>query len=164
MSQNGQTTRIETVHSRMRRLLAEAPVNEELKLLFAAHMHAVSNMASMIALKRGFDPELAAIAGAMHDIASFKTGNFELHGERGAVMARELLWELAVTSKDETDQICQAIYNHNYKERVDSPFDEILKDADVWQHCFYDSAMPPAPKEALRFQNLLKEFEIFNLR
>ena len=144
----------------MRRILAETPCDDQLRLLFATHMHAVSNAASMLALRRGFDPELAAIAGALHDIASFKTGSFELHGERGAVMARELLWELGVTTAEETERICRAIHNHNYKERVDEPFDELLKDADVWQHCFADVGRPPEEKERARFAALCAELDL----
>ena len=43
---------------------------------------------------------------------------------------------------------------------IHSAFDEILKDADVLQHCLYNPLFPMMEHEKCRFQNLLSEFGI----
>ncbi|MBE5917857.1 MAG: hypothetical protein E7273_13580 [Pseudobutyrivibrio ruminis] len=40
---------------------------------------------------------------------------------------------------------------------VDSPMDELLKDADVIDHCFKDSSKPVKDKEQQRYEALCKE-------
>ena len=52
------------------------------------HLYGVSLAATMIAKKRGLDPELAAMAAMMHDLAAYKSGSYDDHAHRGA----ELDW------------------------------------------------------------------------
>lgn len=47
---------------------------------------------------------------------------------------RAMLNEMAITSDEETEIICSAVYNHSDKNKIGSPFDEIIKDADVLHH------------------------------
>lgn len=54
-------------------------------------------------------------------------------------------------------QLCSAIYHHDDKLVIDSPMDELLKDADVIDHCFKDSSKPIKEKEQKRYENLCKE-------
>ena len=72
-------------------------------------------------------------------------------------MARRILDDLAITTSEETDIICSAIYHHDDKLVIDSPMDELLKDADVIDHCFKDSSKPIKEKEQKRYENLCKE-------
>ena len=48
------------------------------------HLYGVSLAATMIAKKRGLDPELAAMAAMMHDLAAYKSGSYDDHAHRGA--------------------------------------------------------------------------------
>lgn len=114
----------------------------------------------MIALKRNQDIELATMAGMLHDLHSYKAMNTENHAEHGAVLARQILEDLSLTTSNETDLICSAIRNHSSKATVHSAFDEVLKDADVLQHCLYNPLFPVMEHEKGRFQNLLTEFGI----
>ncbi|PHU34636.1 metal-dependent phosphohydrolase [Pseudobutyrivibrio ruminis] len=75
----------------------------------------------------------------------------------GADLARDVLGKLNITTEEETDTICSAIYHHDDKLVVDSPMDELLKDADVIDHCFKDSLKPVKEKEQVRYANLCKE-------
>ena len=43
------------------------------------HLYGVSLAATMIAKKRGMDPELAAMAAMMHDLAAYKSGSYDDH-------------------------------------------------------------------------------------
>lgn len=124
------------------------------------HLYGVSQACAIIALKRNQDVELATMAGMLHDLHSYKTMNTENHAEHGAVLARQILEKLSLTTDSETDLICSAIRNHSSKATIHSAFDEILKDADVLQHCLYNPLFPVMEHEKYRFQNLLSEFGI----
>ena len=63
-----------------------------------------------------------------------------------------------MTTEAETAQICQAIARHDDKDRVDTPFDELLKDADVMDHTLHDVTKEIKAKEQTRFASLCKEF------
>ena len=102
------------------------------------HLYGVSLAATMIAKKRGMDPEIAAMAAMMHDLAAYKSGSYDDHAHNGAELARGILAELALTDEQETEMICSAIYHHDDKLIVDGPMDEVLKDADVIHHCMND--------------------------
>ena len=125
-----------------------------------SHMNSVSQFCALIALKRGENVELATMAGLLHDFYTFKTLDAENHAEKGAVLAREVLNELKVTTDDEVNLICSAIHNHSFKGSTHSTFDEVLIDADVLQHCLYNFTMPIAEWEKSRFKNLTKEFNL----
>ena len=122
------------------------------------HLNGVALGATMLAKKRGYDPELAAMAGILHDLHAYKTGSYDDHAHKGAELAREILEELALTNSEETDMICSAIYHHDDKLVVDSPFDELLKDADVISHTLNDPTKDIKEKEKARYESICKEF------
>ena len=123
-----------------------------------AHLYGVSLAATMIARKRGFNPELASMAAMLHDLHAYKTGSYDDHAHKGADLARKVLDELKLTDVAETDMICSAIYHHDDKLVVDGPMDEVLKDADVIHHCMNDLSKPVKEKEQARFDKLCVEF------
>lgn len=123
-----------------------------------AHLYGVSLAATMIAKKRGLDPELASMAAMLHDLHAYKTGSYDDHAHKGADLAREILEELKLTDEAETEIICSAIYHHDDKLITDAPMDEVLKDADVIHHCMNDLSKAIKEKEQARFDSLCKEF------
>lgn len=125
-----------------------------------AHLYGVSLAATMIAKKRGLDPEIASMAAMLHDLHAYKSGSYDDHAHKGADLAREILGGLKLTEETETDIICSAIYHHDDKLVTDSPMDEVLKDADVIDHCLKDSSKPVKEKEQARFDKLCAEFGI----
>ena len=124
------------------------------------HLYGVSQFCAMIAMKRGECSDLATMAGMLHDLHSYKTMNTGKHAHYGAELARSILTELDLTTDQETDRICSAIYNHSDKDRIDSALDEILKDADVLQHSLYNTSFEVKANERARYESLLKEFGI----
>ncbi len=122
------------------------------------HLYGVSLAATMIARKRGLDPELASMAAMLHDLYAYESGSYDDHAHKGADLARRILGELGFTSDEETEQICSAIYHHDDKLVVDSPMDEVLKDADVIHHCMNDLSKAIKEKEQARYDSLCKEF------
>jgi len=57
------------------------------------HMYSCSQLAKILAQKRGFDIEIAGIAGATHDLAIIETGRFENHGPLGGPIVRDFLFD-----------------------------------------------------------------------
>ena len=126
--------------------------------LAIVHLYGVSLAATMIAKKRGLDPEIASMAAMLHDLHAYKTGSYDEHEHKGADLAREVLGELKLTDDAETEEICSAIYHHSDKLAMDDPMDEVLKDADVIHHCMNDLSKPVKEKEQARFDKLCAEF------
>ena len=122
------------------------------------HLYGVSLAATMIAKKRGLDPEIASMAAMLHDLHAYKTGSYDDHAHKGADLAREILGVLNMTDDTETETISSAIYHHDDKLVEDSPMDEVLKDADVIHHCMNDISKPVKEKELARFEKLCTEF------
>lgn len=122
------------------------------------HLYGVSLAATMLAKKRGMDPEMAAMAAMLHDLHAYKAGSYEDHAHKGAELAREILRELDLTNSEETEAICSAIYHHDDKLSVDGPMDELLKDADVIHHTLNDPAKPIKEKEQARYDRIMDEF------
>ena len=122
-----------------------------------AHSFGVSLAAVLLAKKRGLDPECAAIAGLLHDLYAYQAQDYEDHAHRGAELARKILDELRVTSSEETDLICDAIYTHDDLDRTDAPFQELLKDADFIQNKMTNPNTVIAPEYMARYERLSKE-------
>ena len=104
--------------------------------------------------------ELAAIAGLLHDIYAYKTGARADHAHQGAVLAKEIMQETGLFSEEEMETVAGAIHHHSDKDTVDSPFDEVLKDADALQHFLIMLLAEPAPHEAARVSKLKEELGI----
>ena len=105
------------------------------------HMHAVSQFAAMLAVKRGLNPEIAIMAGLLHDIHTLLEDDPKDHASLGAVKAGEILTELNIASGEEVSMICNAIKNHSAKGTAHSGYSQTLKDADVLCHYFYNPSL-----------------------
>lgn len=121
------------------------------------HLYGVSLAATILAKKRGLDPEIASMAGMLHDLYAYESGSYDDHAHKGAELAKEILEKLGLTDEAETEMICSAIYHHDDKLVTDGPMDELLKDADVISHCLNDPAKKIKEKEQVRYDNLTKE-------
>ena len=123
-----------------------------------AHLHGVSLAAVIIAKKRNQNAELAAMAGLLHDLYAYKSGSYEDHAHKGAEYARIVLEDLDITSAEENDIICSAIWHHDSKGEINEAMDEILKDADVIHHSLGDPTKEVKPHEQARYEKLCAEF------
>ena len=150
-------TRIKEIQKCVHGILEEMP-DKDKRYNAAAHLHGVSLAAVMIARKRGENDELAAIAGLMHDLHAYRSGSYTDHAHLGADLARQLLQQLGVTTEEENDIICSAIWHHDDKGVIDGAMDEVLKDADVIHHTLADPLKPVKPHEQERYEKLCSEF------
>lgn len=103
------------------------------------HMYSSSQLAKVIALRRGMNMELAALAAALHDIAVIVTMKTDGHAVKAGEYVSDAInrynngpWtKLPKITKDEEDLLINAIVNHSDKEiHSDDPFVELLKDVD----------------------------------
>ena len=150
-------SRIKELQKQVHTILKDMDDNQK-RANAIAHLHGVSLAAVMIAKKRGEDPELAAMAGLLHDLYAYKSGSYDDHAHKGADCARQVLEELGITSKEETDIICSAVWHHDSKDQMDSPMDEVIKDADVIHHCLGDPTKEVKEHEKARYARLCQEF------
>ena len=127
---------------------------------FFIHIYAVSKFCSLLALIRGLNPELASSCGMLHDIYQVTDGVIEGHGEKGAVVAKNILTQIGLYTDEEIDIITNAIIYHGKKRKTHKPYDEVLKDADVLSHCLYNTDYTVIDKEIERYGKLLAEFGV----
>lgn len=151
-------SRVKDLQKLVYKSLAKCLNDEQDRAKAVAHLHGVSLAAAMIAKKRGEDPELASMAGLLHDLYAYKSGSYDDHAHKGADLAKKILNDLGSVSKEELDTICSAIWHHNDKENTDSSMDEVLKDADVIDHSLTDPTKEVKSHEAARYARLCDEF------
>jgi len=125
---------------------------------FYVHLYSVSMFCSLLAIRRGLDPELASACGMLHDIYQVTEGIIENHAILGAETTKQLLKNTGLYTTEEIKTISTAISTHGKKKKIhDDAYGELLKDADVLSHCLYDTGYPVIEKEVLRYKNLLTE-------
>ena len=151
-------SRVKELQKYISKVLAEKMDDDQKRAGAVAHLHGVSLAAVMIAKKRDENAELAAMAGLLHDLYAYKSGSYEDHAHKGAEYARKVLGKLDITTPEETEAICSAIWHHDNKAEVDGLMDEVLKDADVIHHSLGDPTKPVKPHEQARYEKLSKEF------
>ncbi|MEG1704782.1 HDIG domain-containing metalloprotein [Niameybacter sp.] len=103
--------------------------------MYASCLYGVSKFCSLLAKKRNLNSEIAATCGMLHDIGYMADGSSHNHAIEGAKKAETILKAMNA-------------YND----------DELLKDADVMDHCFYNNDFEVAEWEVERYHNLLIEF------
>jgi uncharacterized protein len=132
--------RLERVRQTVDDILRQQPELEERRCGFV-HLYGVSATCVLLAMARGLDPQLSAIAGMLHDISTYKTGDSTDHARLSAREAERILTELGCFTQGEIAAVCEAISRHSAKDEVDGEMAELLKDADVFQHYLYNPAL-----------------------
>ena len=149
--------RVERLRQHIEKMSLDRPDVPERRQIYV-HLYGVSQACALIALKRNESIELATMAGMLHDIYTYTCLDSQNHAEKGALLAKEILEQLKLTSSEETAVICSAIHNHSAKARKHSAFDEVLIDADVMHHWLHNATKPVMPHEEERVRSLIKEF------
>jgi len=121
-------------------------------------LYQVSMMAAILAVPRHVDVGLAGLAGMLHDIATYETGDAQHSAQRSAVRARQLLSDLGVYSADEIAVVSEAIAVHDLTDRVDSPLAELLKDVILLQRYLEQPFEPEDEYIEVRLIRLADEF------
>lgn len=150
--------RVEEVRRRVDSILLSLPNDVSKRCGYFQHLYGVSQACVLIALKRGENTELAAIAGMLHDVYSYKTLDDVDHARKGAVLAREILTDMGLFTEDEIYKICEAVSHHSDKMNSFTPLDDVLMDADVMQHFLSDPSREMWEHEKIRLRDLKNEF------
>lgn len=122
------------------------------------HLHGVSEIARMIAYRRGLDSELLSIAGLLHDLFAYVKDQEDDHARYGCEYAKKLLKSSKLYKKSEIDTICTGILYHSAKGIKHSKFDEALKDADVLQHYMMEPWKAITKPKTKRLKKMKREF------
>ncbi len=135
------------------------------------HMYSTSQLAKVLALKRGIDPELAGITGALHDIFTLLTGSSTDHALRAEKHIREIIsdynenWKenLPEITKEELELIVKSILGHSDKLTVsESPMAELIKDADTFDAYLQGMTADADTGRLDRLKSILHELGIDN--
>ena len=125
--------------------------------IFIEHLYSVARYCGLLALKRNLNPEIAMTSGMLHDIYRVTNDTAINHDVLGAEKATEILKGVGLYSDEDIAIITTAIARHCDKSSIHKEYDEILKDADVLSHCFYNPAFPISESEAERYKKLIDE-------
>lgn len=156
--------RLDMLRGRMNAVILATPDPAEIPYYFS-HLYGVSECATLLALRRGLDAEIAASIGLLHDIKSCMSGYTDTHGQEGAALAESLLTEMGLYTIEEIACISDAIRHHSDKKTVHGAYAELLKDADTLQPCLLhiDSHAPLPANRARHMQAIAAELCIPNL-
>lgn len=127
---------------------------------YISHMYGTARFCTLLAMKRNLNAELATTCGMLHDIYYMSGGMDGDHARMGAVQAEAILKAMGLYRDDEITAVVSAVAKHSDKNMVHGPYDELLKDADVMDHCLYNTEFPVAQHEKERYRTLLKELGI----
>ncbi len=115
-------------------------IDRDLPLRWSAmHMYTTSQIAKIIAIKRGLNPELAGLIAAMHDIAVVKTKRTKNHAIAAENFINELIdlynnksrKNLPEITKEEKELIIEAVIHHSEKNvKTENKYIELIKDVD----------------------------------
>jgi len=87
----------------------------------------------------------------------YKTNIHEFHVQNGAEAVRLIIRDIGIFTKKEQKIILDAIFHHSNKNIINDVYDEIVKDADVLQHYFYNVFKRVHENEATRLKRIINE-------
>ncbi len=87
--------------------------------------------ATLLANKRGLDPEIVTITMILHDLGRIPTGVFDGHDAAGAPLVRGLLERMGDFTSEEIDLIVRLTGTHRQKDEIGDAYEECIRDADV---------------------------------
>lgn len=152
--------RLEHIREIVDKEIQKIQKEEERKFAYI-HTYGVAQIAAFLANKRKLPIELCCVAAMLHDIAIYALNcTHKEHTAKSALLAKQILEETKLFEEEEINMITHAIALHsNKKERHEGAFAELLKDADVAQHYFYNVNIPLPEKSSFRLFYILEEFE-----
>jgi hypothetical protein len=152
VSMEWQRKRLESVRVRVNEMLLSIDGMAK-RQEATVQLHGVSTFASMLAAKRGHNPQLAAIAGLFHGYYGYKTGIPEFPGPNSAEAARPILRDMGMLSEEEQITVLRSIFYQDDNRRTHGPYEEIIKDAHVLQLYFHHGSS----RDADRLRHVLAE-------
>ncbi|MBP1994396.1 CHAP domain-containing protein [Paenibacillus eucommiae] len=151
--------RLESVRGLVHEMLLNTE-NTSVKQEVYVHLFGVSNFASMLAMRRGQDSEIAAIAGLLHGFYFYKTGIKEFPGPNSADAVRPIIRSTQLFTDEELFFILRAIFYQEDRHQVHGTYEEIIKDAILLQMYFQNTGKNLSKADMHRLQNVFIELGI----
>ncbi len=102
------------------------------------HSYGVAYFTAASAFKRGLDPEIGYIIGLLHDLGRIVNDDYsEAHGITGALMVQKVLADSGLFDESEIGIIYASLSKHSKKNEENGPYEEVLKDADLFERIFF---------------------------
>lgn len=120
------------------------------------HSIQVCTLCQIYAVERHLDIELASIIGLFHDYSQFINHTSFNHAAMSSEMVQKLLDDYSFTD-EEKKIIVSAIRYHSDKQRIDDPYSELIKDADVMAKYYEDPKYVFKDVEKKRVENILTQ-------
>lgn len=153
------STRLDSVRFVVEDMIMSIPCEIQ-KQESCIRLYGVSAFAAMLAMKRGLNQELAAIAGLLHNYYFYKTGIDDFPGINSSEAVRPLLRDMNILSKEEQTTILRAIFYQGDRSGIHGPYEEIVNDACLLHFYFQDMGSSAAPQDAARLRKVLHELAI----
>ncbi|NHJ88016.1 MAG: HD domain-containing protein [Asgard group archaeon] len=144
--------------------------DRELPMLWSMmHMFSMCQLSKLVALRRGLNPEFAAMTCAFHDIYTFIEGKTEDHGAKAEKYIREIVDEfnthkresLAEINEEETTHIIEIVRLHSDKNSISNDqYVELLRDVDSLDSYLHGTTPGRKSGRIPRCNRLLQEFNI----
>lgn len=96
------------------------------------HTHGVAGLCALLCARRGLSTETGYLCGLLHDAAFYCYGTYDGHCQKGAALAQSMLAQTGLFDADTITLVMAAIANHDFIDQMHGPYDEALKDADVF--------------------------------
>ncbi|MCP3806632.1 CHAP domain-containing protein [Paenibacillus sp. Lou8.1] len=151
--------RLESVRGLVHEMLVTTE-NNSMKQEAWAHLFGVSNFASMLAMRRGQDVEIAAIAGVLHGFYFYKTGIKDFPGPNSADAVRPILRNTQLFTDEEQLVILRSIFYQGDRHQGHGPYEEIIKDAILLQMYLQSAGNHSFKTDIRRLQNVFVELGI----
>ncbi|NCB78236.1 MAG: HD domain-containing protein [Negativicutes bacterium] len=120
------------------------------------HVASCAQIGQWLAVKRGVNQELAALACSLHDFGRIVTGKQANHAENGYAPVKDFLLQQDGFLPEECEQLALAVKHHSDKDKVGTPLEEIVKDADVLD-CFQYGQELTRPEQRERLKKVRAE-------
>lgn len=120
------------------------------------HLGSCTGIGQILAIKRGVDLELAAMACAIHDYGRIITGKQADHAVNAYAPLKEFLTACAMFSSEEVELLALSARNHSSKAETGTAIEEIVKDADVLD-CYYYGQELARPEQRERLARVYAE-------
>jgi len=95
------------------------------------HVMGCIKLATLLASKRGLDPEIVTVTMILHDLGRILTGVWDGHDEIGPPLVRRLLERMGDFTPKEIDLIVKLTRTHRQKDEIGDAYEECIRDADV---------------------------------
>ncbi|SCZ81204.1 CHAD domain-containing protein [Acidaminobacter hydrogenoformans] len=129
------------------------------------HVRTVASLMALLAPGRGLDPQIAEIIGLLHDAGRLRpNGSLVHHAETGAVSVAAFLNENKLLPKELHSCVVSAVRHHSSKGKDHGPYDELLKDADVFHRFLEGDPVLLKPSWGLRASKVIDELKSLTLK